>query len=197
MHSADWTDEELRSINPRVKSTVGRQLAPEERMACATSAEGTSTGMGDDRGGSRTTDCELGYALGGGSSGGSFIEGGVSTLPAATEDGIVVGVPSRSVIEASAIGAQGAIDWQPSGAQGNSHGAWWCSDSSPDCFCGMPIPGISGSVALPDMPIAAISVLASIAVMSHAKPLPTHARCARRRLMTSAVIRRRRGIAVT
>jgi hypothetical protein len=54
--------------------------------------------------------CEVDYALGGGSSGGSFIEGGVRTPTAETDESAASGVCSGSVFDASAIGAHGDID---------------------------------------------------------------------------------------
>jgi hypothetical protein len=62
------------------------------------------------------------YALGGGSSGVRAREGGVNTASRAMDDGAIVGDPSGSADDATAIGAHGVIDEQPCGAHGRLHG---------------------------------------------------------------------------
>lgn len=111
----------------------------------------------------------------------------MSTARSAIEDGVALGVRNSAVIDASAIGAHGVMDWQPSGAQGKSHGAWCCPDSPPDSFWVMPAMFIPG-IFIPGMsPLTSGAAVAAPSVMSHAKPFPTHARWVSRMVMTSAV----------
>lgn len=53
-----------------------------------------------------------------------MVDGGVSTPTAATEGCAASDARNDTDIEASAIGAQGAVDRQPSADHGKSHGAW-------------------------------------------------------------------------
>ena len=140
--------------------------------------------------------CAVDYALGGGSSGARIWEGGVRTTCGGTGEGDASGACNSCASDATAIGAQGAIDWQPPGAQGSSHGARSWEGASSDRSRAVPdmsipamfMPARSGT----DMSIAAIAPSddCSIAGITQAKPLPTHITWARRRFTRSAAIRR-------
>lgn len=118
-------------------------------------------------------------------------EGGVSTASCVTDDGPTSGDRSGSSYDASAIGAHGVIDEQPSGAQGSLQGAWSCAGASPGGFStvsGMSIPAMLAS----DMAIVAIAGLdeCPISGITHAKPLPTNSTWAKTALISNAVSRR-------
>jgi hypothetical protein len=145
--------------------------------------------------GSRTACCEVDYALGGGDSGGETGDGGVKTRSAVTEEGTPSGACIDSSVDASASAAQGVIVRQSSGAGEGSQGAWWC-DGSPvgrsAVTPGISTSGMSMPAMSPGIPILTVATLddCSTAGMAHAKPLPAHNRCAKRRFARSAESRR-------
>ena len=67
--------------------------------------------------------CAVDYALGGGGSGERLGEGGVRTDSSESADGTAAGTRTSSGLDASAVGPHGAIESQPSGAQGRLHGS--------------------------------------------------------------------------